>query len=68
MIVENNLSVSINPILSKNDKIKAQNKKKSSKTIFIAYQIEIESSEIVGLERSPDISTSPWLYHISKLH
>jgi len=34
----------------------------------LTYQIEIESTEIVGLESSPDISTSPWLYHISKLH
>ena len=34
----------------------------------LTYQIEMESSEIVGSGRSPDISTSPWLYHISKLH
>jgi len=31
------------------------------------YQIEIASREIVGLESKPEIITSPWLYHISKL-
>lgn len=32
------------------------------------YQIDIESKESVGFGSSPDMSTSPWLYHISKLH
>lgn len=30
--------------------------------------MEMESREIVGLGRSPDISTIPWKYHISKLY
>ena len=36
--------------------------------MLLTYLIEIESSEIVGSGRRADISTSPWKYHISKLH
>lgn len=36
--------------------------------LFIMYQMEMESNEIVGFGRSPEMSTSPWLYQISKLH
>ena len=37
-------------------------------TYIYIYQMEMESSETVGLGRRPDISTRPWLYHISRLH
>ena len=36
--------------------------------VLYSYQIERESKAIVGLGRRPEISTSPWLYHISRLH
>lgn len=32
------------------------------------YQMEMESNETVGSERNPEMSTSPWLYQISKLY